>query len=55
MIIKRRGHRESTKLFKSTEGTESQEEAESKAKEQNQQKDNRNTVQMKHSMYELVI
>ena len=55
MIIKRRGHKESTELSKSTERIESKEEAESKAKEQNQQKDNRNTVQVKHSMYELVI
>ena len=55
MIIKRRGHRESTEQSRSTERTESKEEAELKAKEQNQQKDNRNTVQAKHSMYELVI
>ena len=55
MIIKRRGYRESTELFKSTERIESQEDAESKAKEQNQQKGNRNTVQVKNSMYELVI
>ena len=55
MIIKRRGHRESTEQSKSTERTESKEEAESKAKGQNQLEYNRNTVQVKHSMYELVI
>ena len=55
MIIKRRGHRESTKQSKSTERKESKEKAESKSKEQNQQKDNRHTVQLTHSMYELVM
>ena len=54
MIIKRSGHGESTEQVKPTERTESKEDAELKANEQNLQKDNRNTVKVKHSKFELV-
>ena len=55
VIIERRGHRDSTEQSKSTERIESTEKSRIESQEQNRQKDNRNTVQVKHSMHELVI